>query len=174
MLRGLKLALGIAATCIGTLAWAQPHRGGSNFLWYAAPNCNQNNWYAIANYDVDKATIDAVLQQMYANGQRSLRVPILHMTSSAESCSGSLGTRGSILLSAGGHLTNQCQANLAALLTTMVQIGFSDFEFSFHPQWTNSPSGWPANWQSMPTYQALYQENKQLIFSLKPLTSVRL
>ena len=51
--------------------------GGSDYGWYQLDSpCIREPYGVVYNYDTATATIDAQLQQMYANGQRRLRIPI--------------------------------------------------------------------------------------------------
>jgi hypothetical protein len=147
--------------------------GGSNFAWYNLGQCNAGSYYAIANYDVDSATINAALQQMYANGQRSLRIPIYNIDG-GERCTGALGTRGTGLDSTGGSVSPQCTQNLQALLSEIASVGFYNVIIGFFPLGSNSPSWntmWPPNipgyngvpWYENPTYISLAQDNWNLI-----------
>jgi len=105
---------------------------------------------------------------MYANGQRSLRIPIFYMNS-GENCSGALGTRGTNLNSAGGGLSAQCSQNLASLLQKVASLGFSNVLVGFFGSGANSPQAWPSNWYLNSYYLNLAQENWNLIYNLKPL-----
>jgi len=152
--------------------------GGSNFAWYgpAGTPCYSScygPYGVIANYDVASGTIDNVLSQMYANGQRSVRIPIFHQDGNfATDCTGPEG-RGTTMDSTGGTLPSQCLTNLANLLASVKNHGFNDAEISFHPQAFNNPrydqSMWPDFWTYMQPYETYYQENLALIGTLRPI-----
>lgn len=106
-----------------------PLRGGSNILSYQLGVSTG----VIADFDIGQATISAQLRQMYAGGQRRLKLPILFYHDAAD---------GIALNSTNGMLTTQQAGNLTALLTLIQQIGFQEVEVQFLPEWKNDPANW--------------------------------
>jgi hypothetical protein len=137
-------------------------------MWFDVVNCNRENYHVIANYDIAKTTIDGQLQQMYNNGQRTLRI-LLHHSHGGERCTGPLGTRGTGLDSTGAFLSPQCQANLQNFLQSAYQIGFRGATFSFGPLGSNNPQNWPETWYQQQSYNDLSQENWNFIGNLHSL-----
>jgi hypothetical protein len=126
--------------------------GGSNYGWYYLDSsCNREPYGVVYNYDTESATIDSQLQQMYANGQRRLRIPIFHARGIDS---------GTIMDSTGGNLAPRFQTNLASLLAAIKAAGFEEIEVSFHPQAGNDPTQWST------FSQDYYQENWSLIQNL--------
>ncbi len=161
---------------VSSLLFAQPGRGGSNFGWYgpAGMPCS-NNCYApygvIANYDVASSAIDDALSQMYANGQRSIRLIIFYssdLSTFPTDCTGPEG-RGTILLSAGGNLSTQCAANLTNLVTSIHNHGFWYIEPAFFTSTTNDPSSWPTYWSYTYPYEGYYQEDLSFILNVRSI-----
>ncbi len=129
--------------------------GGSNYGWYnLGPSCNREPYGVVYNFNTAAATINAQLQQMYANGQRRLRIPIYHARGI---------NSGTVMDSTGGNLAPQFQTNLANLLASIKAAGFLEIEVSFHPQSNNNPLEWT-------TFSNDYfQENWSLIQNLRPI-----
>lgn len=129
--------------------------GGSDYGWYQLDSpCIREPYGVVYNYDTATATIDAQLQQMYANGQRRLRIPI-YFARGIDS--------GTIMDSTGGNLSSRFRANLANLLAAIKATGFEEIEVSFNPQSDNLPIQWT-------TFSGDYfQENWMLIQNLRPL-----
>ena len=148
-MRTLALALFLS------LVLTAQHRGGSNYAWYRLdPDCVRNPYGVIPNYDSAAPEIDRQLEAMFRNGQRRLRIPIYHGHGIAG---------GTNMESKGGDLTPQCRENLRTLLATIHRIGFTEIIVGFFPQGPNNPARWT-------TFQAgIYEENWQLIASLRPL-----
>jgi hypothetical protein len=131
--------------------------GGSNYAWYHldAP-CNREPYGVVYNYNTATATIDAQLQQMYANGQRRLRIPIYHARGI---------NSGTIMDSTGGTLAPQFLTNLTNLLAAVKAAGFVEIEVSFHPQSINNPLVWT-------TFSSDYfQENWSLIQNVRSIVA---
>ncbi|HEX4008057.1 MAG TPA: hypothetical protein VHX60_17925 [Acidobacteriaceae bacterium] len=129
--------------------------GGSNYGWYQLDSpCVREPYGVVYNYDTATATIDAQLQQMYANGQRRLRIPI-YFARGIDS--------GTIMDSTGGNLSARFRANLTNLLAAVKAAGFVEIEVSFNPQGNNQAINWT-------TFSSDYfQENWSLIQNLRPL-----
>lgn len=129
--------------------------GGSNYGWYYLDSsCNREPYGVVYNYDTESATIDSQLRQMYANGQRRLRIPIFHARGIDS---------GTIMDSTGGNLAPRFQANLASLLAAIKAAGFEEIEVSFHPQAGNDPAQWTT------FSEDYYQENWSLIQNLRSI-----
>ena len=129
--------------------------GGSDYGWYQldAP-CIREPYGVVYNYDTATATIDAQLQQMYANGQRRMRIPIYFARG--------LNT-GTIMDSTGGNLSSHFRANLTQFLAAVKAAGFVEIEVSFNPQSNNQPINWS-------TFSSdYYNENWTLIQNLRPI-----
>jgi hypothetical protein len=129
--------------------------GGSDYGWYQLDSpCIREPYGVVYNYDTATATIDAQLQQMYANGQRRLRIPIYF---------GRGIDSGTVMDSTGGNLSSRFRANLTHLLAAIKATGFEEIEVSFNPQSDNLPIQWT-------TFSSDYfQENWTLIQNLRPL-----
>jgi len=131
--------------------------GGSNYAWYhlGAP-CNREPYGVVYNYNTATATIDGQLQQMYANGQRRLRLPIYHARGV---------NTGTVMDSTGGNLAPQFLTNLTNLLAAVKAAGFVEIEVSFHPQSINNPLVWT-------TFSSDYfQENWSVIQNVRSIVS---
>jgi hypothetical protein len=145
----------VACGLLLTLAVAGQQRGGSNYGWYQVfPECQHGAYGVLANYHVAKSVIDQQLRDMFANGQRRLRIPIFH---------GRTLGGGTNLESKTGDLTPQGRENLKNLLAEIGRIGFSEIIVGFFPQGYNQPFGWTA---FQPEF---YEENWTLIRNLRPL-----
>jgi len=129
--------------------------GGSNYAWYYLdPPCNREPYGVVYNYNTATATINSQLQQMYANGQRRLRIPIYH---------GRGINSGTIMDSTGGNLAPQFRSNLTSLFAAIKAAGFVQLEVSFNPEGGNDPTKWTS-------FSAdYYQENWTLIQNLHPI-----
>lgn len=106
--------------------------GGSNFDWYrvdrpAPGTCVREPYGVVASFGdpAARAEVDRELAQMFAAGQRRLRIGIFH----------GHGIRtGTVMDSAGGDLSSADRRNLADLLATVRRTGFTGVEIAFHPQ----------------------------------------
>lgn len=120
---------------------AAPLRGGSALLAWKIPADATSAHGVIAEFHLPEAHAAVVqqIQQMYANGQRTINLPILFIQGAAD---------GIALDSTGGTLTTQQGDNLAGLLALIKQIGFERMELSFIAEWTNDPANWvnPGAW----------------------------
>jgi hypothetical protein len=135
--------------------WSLASAGGSDYGWYHLdPPCNREPYGVVYNYDVASTTIDAQLRQMYANGQRRLRIPIYFARGV---------NTGTVMDSTGGTLSPRFRTNLANLLAAIKASGFKEIEVSFNPQSNNNPIEWT-------TFSDDYfQENWSLIQNLHPI-----
>lgn len=129
--------------------------GGSNYGWYQLDSpCIREPYGVVYNYDTAAATIDAQLQQMYANGQRRMRISIYFARGI---------NSGTIMDSTGGNLSSRFRANLTNLLVAIKAAGFVEIEVSFNPQSNNNPIVWS-------TFSSdYYNEDWTLIKNLRPI-----
>lgn len=129
--------------------------GGSDYGWYQLDSpCIREPYGVVYNYDTATTTIDAQLQQMYANGQRRMRIPIYFARG--------INT-GTVMDSTGGNLSSRFRANLTHLLAAVKAAGFEEIEISFNPQSDNLPINWN-------TFSSdYYNENWTLIQNLRPI-----
>jgi hypothetical protein len=107
-------------------------RGGSNLLSFTTGATSG----IVAQFDANRATIAAQLQQMYANGQRTITLPLLFFHGASD---------GAALDSAAG--TSQ---NLVDLLALIKATGFERIDVRMLPEWTADPENWvsPGAWDS--------------------------
>jgi hypothetical protein len=132
-----------------------PVPGGSNLLAYRASGPHG----VIAEYHLAKVEIDGMLETMYKNGQRRLRLPICHTNG---------GNDGVELDSAGGGPSWQNAQNLVHLLDKIKSVGFEELLVAFMPggvngSWITSGDGWNENGPGG------YQENWNFICAVKSL-----
>ena len=129
--------------------------GGSDYGWYQLDSgCIREPYGVVYNYDTATATINGQLQQMYANGQRRMRIPIYFARGI---------NSGTIMDSTGGNLSSRFRANLTNLLAAIKAAGFVQIEISFNPQSNNNPINWS-------TFSSdYYNENWTLIQNLRPI-----
>src|SRR6185503_5498225 len=100
-----------------------------------------------------RAAITSELAQMFAAGQRRLRINVYH---------GHGLDTGTIMESTGGDLSEQNRRNLADLLAGIKAAGFEQVEVAFHPEGP-AISEW-VTWD-----QGRYEENWRLIRNLRPI-----
>lgn len=170
--------------------WAAPIRGGTNYAWWKVdgyPSCNRVDYYVISNYKAGNVAFDKInaqLQKMFNQGQRTIRIPVFHARGgSGGSCLQASNNQTS-MDSTGGDLAPQCRANFAALLAKIKNIGFQYIEVGFFPDSVNSAGmPWPDNWCGSycggsgspdPYYEGLFQENWNLIVRLRPIITQNL
>ena len=129
--------------------------GGSDYGWYQLDSgCIREPYGVVYNYDTATATINGQLQQMYANGQRRMRIPIYFARGI---------NSGTIMDSTGGNLSSRFRTNLTNLLAAIKAAGFVQIEISFNPQSNNNPINWS-------TFSSdYYNENWTLIQNLRPI-----
>ncbi len=165
-LQTITIFLGTLILTLKIAYAAQPvSPGGSNYAWYkidattqpALPGVNcRENYGILKNYQ--KANVRNIvigqLQQMKANGQDRLRIPILH----AHDAQG-----GTLLVSNGGNLSMYDRESLRLFLSDIKNTGFREILIGFFPVGQNSPSNWPT-WN-----EVIFQENWNLIFRLHPI-----
>jgi hypothetical protein len=161
----LKIAVAAALCLLGTISSvaygdaptvADAH-GGSNYTFYHLDNCSRNGSGVIPNYDTQKALIDAQLQTMYRNGQRSIGLNLFFMH----------GGKNVVLDSTGGDIAPKYKQNLAALLATIKKIGFENVLIKFAPQGMNHP--WNSGHEWPEWHEDMYQEHLSLIKNLHPI-----
>jgi hypothetical protein len=151
----------LALLVFGSATATGAERGGSNYNFYHInSDCSRDQYGVIGQYDTARGTIDHQLKEMYANGQRRLRLVIFY---------GHGLYTGTVLDSAGGNFAPRYRANLAALLAEIKAIGYRGLDFAFGPQLQNSPwqpqlgGEWP-QWR-----EDMYQEHWHLIENLRPI-----
>lgn len=124
----------------------------------------------ISNFDRASGTINSLLQQMYANGQRRFRLPIFY-SRGGETCTAPYPyTRSYYMDSTGGTLSPQCTQNIVNTLQAIQAQGFADVEVAFFPAPStySDPSVWPAGWSYTSPYESYYQDAINLIRNLHP------
>ena len=146
----------LAALVTPTAAAAAPlDAGGSNYDFYGLDNgCDRESYGTIDSFDRGRDTITAQLGQMYANGQRRLRIGIFHQHA---------GDSGTTMDSSGGDLSPVDRQQLVDLLAAVKAAGFQEIEVAFHPIGADDPHGWDAMDESA------YQEDWGVISRLHPL-----
>jgi hypothetical protein len=135
-------------------------RGGSNYLWYRIDNCNREPYGVLANYAEQKPVINAQLAQMYAAGQRSLRLMLFHYHAQPGSNLDPTGKGHTQMDSTGGRFPPEFEQNLAGFLRDVKAAGFAEVEVAFAPQASNNPYAWNS-WQ-----EDVFQENWGVVQSL--------
>jgi len=154
--------LALACVVLSPIASAQV-AGGTTIGWYSiGPACDRDPFGVVANYQSDnaarptaKADIDAMLQQMYDQGMRRLRIPIFF---------GHDINTGTVMSSTGGNLSAQHRRNLRDLLAAIKRVGFVEIVPAFMAV---GPYNDPSNAKYIPTEES-YLENWQLIRNLRP------
>jgi hypothetical protein len=159
----MRLAVALAVTIVvacAPVANALPAPGGSNYAWYRvdmsqAGACNREPYGVIPNFGdpAARAAITSELAQMFAAGQRRLRINVYH---------GHGLDTGTIMDSTGGDLSERNRRNLGDLLAAIKAAGFEQVEVAFHPQGP-AISEW-VTWD-----QGRYEENWRLIRNLRPI-----
>ena len=123
-----------AATSIPATA-ATPVLVGSNYVQWMV-DC-QGGWGVIKQFHLQRSLICQQLDQMCADGQTALRVPINHMADPPPAASDTFN-----MSSEGATLDAQCSQNLADLLAEIKKRPFQLVIVGLFPQWNNSPAGW--------------------------------
>lgn len=133
----------------------KPLPGGSNYAFYQLDGCARDSYGVINDFAEDRAaaTVRRQLAEMYAQGQRRLRLNVFHQRRSAE--------WDAALPSAGGRLTERHRANLTALLAEVRRVGFAEVLVSFHPLDESHPGGWQS-WR-----EEQYQENLSFVTDVR-------
>ncbi|WP_329048849.1 hypothetical protein OG738_39890 [Amycolatopsis sp. NBC_01488] len=134
--------------------------GGSNYDFYQLDHdpggCDREPYGVINSYDKAPATIAAQLKQMYAAGQRRLRLGLFHQHG-ADS--------GTVMNSTGGDLSAANRRNLANLLAAVKAAGFQEIELGFFPIGAADPHGW-SSWD-----ETQYQENRKLVGNVRGIVA---
>ena len=138
-----------AATPAGPL-----EAGGSNYDFYGLSSCDREPYGTIDSFAQGHDTITAQLAQMYAGGQRRLRIAIFHQHAPDS---------GTTMDSSTGDLSPADRDQLSGLLAAVKQAGFQEIEVAFMPIGQDDPHGWSA-WDD-----SSYQEDWSLIQHLHPL-----
>lgn len=127
--------------------------GGSNYDFYQLDGCNREPYGVIDSYDKNPQLIRQQLSDMYNQGQRRLRIGIFF--------SNGLDT-GTVMDSTGGTLSPQKMANLKSLLADVKNAGFAEVVIAMHAIGANDPTTWKS------FDQTLYNQNRDLIYNLRP------
>lgn len=139
--------------------------GGSNHAFYKVDltlgptNCREP-FGIIANYHefdggvLVRDIVKGQLATMFANGQRRLRVPIIHSRGAFPSYTQ--------LDSTGGNLNAQQKTNLLDFIADIGDAGFWNIIVGYFPQALNNPEVWGTTWQ-----ESYFQENWNLIYNLQ-------
>ncbi|MDX3191655.1 hypothetical protein PV458_24855 [Streptomyces sp. MN03-5084-2B] len=151
---GLVLSAVLLLCSVLTAAPAQAldGHGGSNYAFYRIDHdpggCDREPYGVVNSYDKAPATIGAQLRQMYAAGQRRLRIPLFHQHGPDS---------GTVLNSTGGRLSAQNRKNLADLLAAVKATGYQEIELGFFPIGAADPHDW-TQWN-----ESQYQENRSIV-----------
>lgn len=154
---GTGAVLGATASA-PNLATAAASRatGGSNYGWYRLDGCTREPYGVVNTFHTARDTILTQLGQLYAAGQRRLRVLVYHRRGP---------DTGTVMDSTGGTLSAQNRQNLTDLLAAIRAAGFAEMQVSFLPIGGNFAANWSA-WN-----EDVYQENWNLIYHLHPVIS---
>ena len=128
--------------------------GGSNYDFYNLTGCDRERYGVIGSFAKGESTIEQQLSDMYANGQRRLRIGIFHQHAPDS---------GATMDSSTGDLSDADRAQLTGLLAAVKLAGFAEVEVAFFPIGQDDPHSWDS-WQG-----DSYQENWSLIQNLHPL-----
>lgn len=160
LLSGILLALGAAAAPANAATPVTSGHGGSNYDFYQLDHdpggCDREPYGVINSYDKAPATIAAQLRQMYAGGQRRLRLGLFHQHGPDS---------GTVMNSTGGDLSAANRRNLADVLAAVKAAGFEEIELGFFPIGAADPHGWTA-WD-----EGQYQENRKLIGNVRGIVA---
>ena len=160
LLLGTLLVICAAPAAAAPATLVTTGRGGSNYDFYQLDHdgtrCDREPYGVIKSYDKATATIAAQLGQMYAAGQRRLRLGLFHQHG-ADS--------GTVMNSTGGDLSAANRRNLADLLAAVKAAGFEEIELGFFPIGAADPHGWTA-WD-----EAQYQENRKLVGNVRAVVA---
>lgn len=143
------------AVFVGTLSvWAQSP-GGSNLLVYRVDIPGHGY---VEDFQKGKALITKQLKQMYAGGQRRLKIPLVYWHGRKPD--------GLTLDPTGGHFTKQETRNLKRLLALIKRTGFTSVELSLLPEGPDDAMhNWP-RWDEM-----YYIENWTLLNNVRALAA---
>ncbi|MCD9030759.1 hypothetical protein LDO32_03295 [Luteimonas sp. Y-2-2-4F] len=145
----------VVVPCVGMAQW----RGGSNYNWFHIEGCFREDFGVLKNLHLYRDVVRSDLEEMYAGGQRRLRIGVFH--------SRDVET-GTVINSSGGNLPAQQRQNLSDLLSMMAEVGYEEVMIAFHPIAGNSPIEWSGSvWNA--THESYFQENWNLIHNLMPL-----
>ena len=143
---------------------ANAARGGSNFGFFDINGCFRQNFGVLKNYDpknspADVTAINQALDDMHANGQRRLRIPVFHSTNLA------LASNGSIIPHGNGE-ENAYGNNMSKLLRAIADKNFHAVIVGSFPVGTSEPESW-SNWDLQnPRNDSRYQKNKAMVFKI--------
>ncbi len=159
MRSSLKI-LAALVLALSSLTCGAAGRGGSNYHFYQIDGCNREPYGVLKNFHTATAQIQGDLTQMYANGQRRLRIGIYH---------GRGLNSGTLIDSTGGNIDAQYRQNLVDLLATIKAIGYEEIQFAYFPQAQNNPGNWSSSIGWTSTNESYFQENWNLVFNLMPI-----
>jgi hypothetical protein len=129
--------------------------GGSNYDFYdLTGGCDREPYGVIDRFDAARDTITAQLNQMYAAGQRRLRIGIFHQHGPDS---------GTVMDSSSGDLSPVDRQQLTEFLAAVKAAGFQEIEVAFLPIGDDDPHGWSAMDESA------YREDWGVISNLHPL-----
>ncbi|MCF7553850.1 hypothetical protein [Pseudonocardia sp. WMMC193] len=130
-------------------------RGGTNFGWYQLDDgCRRERYGVVNTFNRARDLIESQLSDMYAAGQRRLRILIFHRHGPDS---------GTIMDSSSGALSDVNQQNLADLLSSIDRAGFEGVQVGFFPSKDNAALRW-TEWRA-----DLYRENRDLVFRTRPV-----
>jgi hypothetical protein len=155
LLAALALVAGQARVAAAPVSSPPPPvSGGSNYDFYYLEGCYREPYHVINGFNKAPGIIKYQLAGMKTNGQNRLTIGVFHHRGA---------DTGTVMDSTGGKLSEQNSQNLAGLLAAVKQAGFAEVSVVLNPMSPNAPAGW-GDWQP-----DLYQENWQLIQSLRPI-----
>lgn len=160
LLLGVLLAICAAPATATAATPVTTGQGGSNYDFYHFDRdpggCDREPYGVINSYDKAPATIAAQLKQMYAGGQRRLRLGLFHQHGPDS---------GTVMDSTGGTLSAHNRRNLANLLAAVKAAGYQEIEVGFFPIGAADPHGWTA-WD-----ETQYQENRQIVGQVRGIVA---
>lgn len=131
----------------------QGNGGGSNLAWYYRGSwngCDQTKYGVIHNYPNDAGSVNVVVDWLYNNGQRRLRLPVFFYQHGDQ---GVNPAGGDSMGSMGGQLSTYYATGLQNLVTYIKNKGFWEIVVSMHPLAgagdCNDPRMWDY-WAGMP------------------------
>ncbi len=127
-------------------------RGGANLFYYKLEGCERDQFrFNPAFYNRQKAEVDPVLESMYANGQRRLRVSIIWQ-------------HGGIfpIIDSSAGLSEEESRSIRESINTFRKIGFLQAEVVMGLRSPNGPGIWKQEW-----HEDLYRENLSMIDQIR-------
>jgi len=130
--------------------------GGSNYGWFQVASPGGPQFGVVSQLHLARPTIAAQLNQMFANGQRRLRIPLLFWRGRTPN--------GGTLDLVGGQFAPQEWQNLADLLALIKASGFEWVELGFFPE---GPGDALHNWTAWD--EAAFQAHWNLVANVRQL-----